>query len=275
MPEITVKEFDKFRELIHQKAGISIADNKIQLVQARVGRRLRFHDMHSFDEYYKLVVDDRSGHEMVQLLDAISINLTSFFREPSHFQFLNDVMPRVMEEKKKSGNSRIRAWSAGCSSGEEPYTLGMNIGEHCGVSADGWDAKILGTDLSTRVLAEAQAGVYHGDKVRSIAPHLLRKYLVQGTGEWSDNFRVGPQLSSMVVFRRLNLMDPKYPFKGPFDFIFCRNVMIYFNREFQQTLINRFYDYLGPGGYLFIGHSESLTSLDHKFKYVRPTVYKK
>lgn len=272
MAELTFKEFEKFRELIYDSAGITLADNKMELVQARVGRRVNHHGFKTYDEYYSYVTADKSGGELVHLLDAISINLTSFFREPSHFEFMNEVLPGMLAAKQKAGDRRIRIWSAGCSTGEEPYTIAMCLLEHTGNA--GWDAKVLATDLSTRVLAIAQQGVYGADRIATVPPALAKTHFKRGTGEWSDHFRVSDHLSAMVVFRRLNLME-KYPFKGPFDFIFCRNVMIYFSRDIQQSLVKRYHDFLGPGGYLFIGHSESLSSLEHKFTYVRPTIYKK
>ncbi|MBW2108606.1 MAG: protein-glutamate O-methyltransferase CheR, partial [Deltaproteobacteria bacterium] len=210
--------------------------------------------------------------ELVRMLDAISTNLTSFFREERHFEFLtNKVFPSWTA---RSGHGeKIRLWSAGCSSGEEPYSLAICMMDYFsgGLPAD---TKILATDLSTKVLNRAQSGVYNAERIKKIPKSTLRKYFQKGVGSQAGEFRVKECIREMIVFRRLNLMDP-FPFKLRFSLICCRNVMIYFDKMTQGRLVNKFYDCLESGGYLFIGHSESLTGIDHRFKYIQPAVYYK
>jgi chemotaxis protein methyltransferase CheR len=203
------------------------------------------------------------------MLDCISTNKTDFFREPLHFAFLRDhILPALSSLK------RIRIWSAACSSGEEPYTIAMTLFD--GVSAPlQWDSKILASDLSTRMLDQAASGIYEEDRVRELPPDTVRRHFLKGRGKLVGMVKVKPHLSDMVLFRRINLMDARYPIKAPLDVIFCRNAMIYFDRATQQQLVNKFHRYLKPGGHLFIGHSESLQWVEHPFRTVAPTIYRK
>jgi chemotaxis protein methyltransferase CheR len=192
-----------------------------------------------------------------------------------HFDLLEQVLlPKLLEVKQKQRTNRIRVWSAGCSTGEEPYSVAMSIASHI-PDLDRWDFRILATDISTRVLAIASRGMYHRSKIAKV-PALFRQRYFQSSrsdGEGND-FQIVPAIRNLIAFRRLNLKEP-YPFKGPFDFIFCRNVMIYFDKKTQESLIQRMAEYLSPGGYLFVGHSESLTGLNHPLTYVKPAVYRK
>ncbi|MCK4389078.1 MAG: protein-glutamate O-methyltransferase CheR [Desulfobacterales bacterium] len=268
--ELSDRDFGRFSALVYEKCGINLQDGKKELVRARLGKRLREGGFEDFRAYYKFLTEDENGDELVRMLDAISTNLTSFFREEKHFDFLKEtVFPSYLE----TGLQRLRFWSAGCSSGEEPYSLAMWLLEHF-AQRSYFDMKILATDISTKVLANAQRGVYPGDRVAKIPEFLLRKHFQRGYGRQGGYFRVKPALRDVVEFKRFNLMEP-FPFKEVFNLILCRNVMIYFDKKTQQGLINKFHESLVDGGYLFIGHSESLTGFGHRFKYIKPSVYGK
>lgn len=271
---LTNDDFQAFSNLVRAKAGINLHEGKRELVRARLSRRVRECNFQTFRDYYDFVVSDETGDELIQVLDSISTNLTNFFREPKHFNFMNEKMlPALVAEREKKGPRRLRIWSAGCSTGEEPYTIAMTVLEFSPRIAD-WDFKILATDISTRVLKSAWEGEYPMDRLRDVPHAQLRKYFTKGTGYRDGWFRVRDEIRNLIVFRRFNLMET-FPFKHPLDLIFCRNVMIYFDKATQARLVNKFYGALNPGGYLFIGHSESLTGVDHGFKYVQPTVYRK
>jgi chemotaxis protein methyltransferase CheR len=203
------------------------------------------------------------------MLDLISTNKTDFFREPKHFEFLRErILPEMVSTK------RIRIWSSACSTGEEPYTIAMTLYEGVQSPAQ-WDFKILASDLSTRVLAKAAAGTYDEERMRDVPPDIVKRHFLRGRGESAGLLKVKPHLADMIRFQHLNLMDDKFPIRNPLDLIFCRNVMIYFDRPTQETLVNKFYRYLKPGGHLFIGHSESLQWVTHPFKAIAPTIYRK
>lgn len=266
---ITTDEFQQFRTLIYDESGISLSDQKKSLLASRLSKRLRDLGLATFSEYYAHVREDHTRQEFTQLLDLISTNKTDFFREPKHFDFLRErILPELESEK------RIRIWSSACSTGEEPYTIAMTLFESVQHPSQ-WEFKILASDLSTRVLAKAASGVYDEDRFRDVPPDVLQRHFLRGRGEQTGVFKVKPHLASAITFRRLNLMDDRFPIKNPLDLIFCRNVMIYFDRPTQQTLVNKFHHYLKPGGYLFIGHSESLQWVDHPFKSLAPTIYQK
>ncbi len=271
--ELTDAQFEKISQLVRRLCGINLHTGKRQLVKARLNKRLRALGLKDFGAYLSVLEKDVSGNELVTMLDALSTNLTSFFRESAHFDFLRqEVLPEILQS---SGNRRLRVWSAGCSTGEEPYTIGVTLHEAI-PNPDLWDIKILATDLSTQVLARAAKGIYGPERLKDVSQALVRKYFqsVKNPVDGAPAYQVKDQLRRLVTFARLNLME-NWPMKGPFDIIFCRNVMIYFEKPVQEKLINRYYDLLGPGGYMFLGHSESLTGTSHRFKYVQPTVYRK
>lgn len=273
--DLTDADFEKFRRIIYDTAGITLNEGKKELLRARLGKILRRRGLRSFSDYLKAVEADRSGEELTLLLDAISTNVTSFYREPDHFHFIEStVIPALAAARTSPETRKVRIWCAGCSTGEEPYTLAITLRETL-PGVDGWDARILATDISTRVLQVARNGVYSQDKLKTMPSPVASRWFVptevHGDGGY---FRVQPAIRKMVTFAHLNL-HAEYPFKGPFDAIFCRNVMIYFDRPTQESLVNRYYRYLADGGYLFIGHSESLNSVSHPFTYVRPAVYRK
>jgi len=267
--KITSKEFECFRTLIYGESGISLTQQKQSLLESRLSKRLRELGIETFSQYYDKVTGDRTREEFTRMLDLISTNKTDFFREPKHFDFLREViLPELIPEK------RIRIWSSACSTGEEPYTIAITLFENVQNPSE-WDFKILASDLSTRVLAKAASGIYDEERVRDMPTGMLRRHFLRGCRDSMGSFKVKPHLASMIRFRRLNLMDDDFPIKSPLDLIFCRNVMIYFDRPTQETLVNKFYRYLKPGGYLFIGHSESLQWINHPFRSLAPTIYQR
>ena len=275
MPELVLKdsEFQKFSRYVYNKCGINLHDGKKELVKARLGKILRQRDFRSFRQYYDYVVNDKSGNELILLLDSISTNLTYFFRESQHFDFLKtNALPEIMNSKSSSGNGCLRFWSAGCSSGEEVYSIAMAVNE--ALNTGNWQTKILATDLSTKVLAAASAGVYAKKRVEAIPYVLKRRYFQKGNNKWKGYFKVKQELRKRIDFQRLNFME-EFHFAQPFDVIFCRNVMIYFDNPTKETLVGKFFRHLAHGGYLFIGHAESLTGIKHQFKYIQPSVYQK
>ncbi len=268
--KLSEAEFIQISNLVKELCGINLHDGKKELVKARLSKRMRQLGMTSFQQYIDHVRQD-TDKEITTMLDILSTNLTYFFREPRHLEYLREVvLPEAMASK---GNKKLRIWSAGCSSGEEPYSIAMVLNEAV-PNLDSWDAAILATDLSTRVLQTASQGIYRQERFRELPRHLITKYFVCIQSKPEKVYRTGPKLRKLVHFARLNLMET-WPMKGPFDVIFCRNVMIYFDKPTQGKLINRYFDILRPGGMLFLGHSESLTGIDHKFKYVQPATYKK
>lgn len=273
--QISEQEFEMFRRLIYDKSGIHLNPAKKNLLQTRLMKRLHQLKCESFFQYYRHIKDDPTGEELIVMLNAVSTNLTKFFREEEHFSFLdNTALPDLIARKHKNGERRLRVWSAGCSSGEEAYSIGITVLNHIETPFV-WDIKILGTDISTDILEKAAEGIYEEEKVISIPKDQLHAYFLKGDGSYHGYYKVKPILQHIISFRRLNLIDDHYPFKGRFDFIFCRNVMIYFDKKIQEGIVNRFYNYLEEGGYLFIGHSESLNWVKSPFKYVMPAVYRK
>jgi chemotaxis protein methyltransferase CheR len=258
-------QFSRIVELLHAHCGIRMREGKEGLVRARLAKRLRATGAENFEDYLELVTRDPARTEFREMVDVLTTNKTSFFREAAHFDFLQDtVLPACP--------GPIRLWSAGCSTGEEPYTLAMLLRESL-PDASAQRARILATDISHRVLATAKAGVYSREALAEVPPAVVQKYW-RRAADSADGARLEalPSLRSLVQFGRLNLMEP-WPMRGPFDAILCRNVMIYFDKATQQALVERYWAMLRPGGYLFVGHSESLTGLTHRFRYVQPAVY--
>ena len=265
--------FQKFSALVYEKTGIYLKPEKRELLNARLGKRLRTTGIKSFKEYYEYVMHDRSGDELVQLIDVVSTNFTSFFREQAHFDFLiQKILPELVSEEKTRGRELV-FWSSASSSGEEPYTMAMVL-EEFAQSQPGFRYRIMATDISTRVLEQAKLGVYTDDKICKVPTIYLKKYFQRGVGRSAGYVKIKANIRNKVAFNHFNLMG-KFPWNENLDIIFCRNVMIYFNRETQQELARKFYNALIPGGYLFIGHSESISSLSHEFVQLDATVYKK
>ncbi|MBN4054164.1 protein-glutamate O-methyltransferase [Nitrospira defluvii] len=266
---ISDSEFQKFREFLYRESGISLGDHKKSLVISRLSKRLRNLGLNTFSEYYDYVSGGRGDEEFIRMLDLLSTNKTDFFREQHHFDFLAEsILPEI------APHQTFRVWSSACSSGEEPYSIAMTLCEGLGPSA-GNRCKILASDLSTRVLDKAMGAVYEMERVSSLDKLLLKRFFLRGSGSNHEKVKVKHHVSKMVLFRRINLMDDRFPIKTPLDLIFCRNVMIYFDRPTQERLVGKFYRYLKEGGYLFIGHSESLNYVKHPFKQILPTIYRK
>lgn len=263
------EQFENIRSMVHQLAGIHLHDGKKELVKARLAKRIRHLQLHNPEEYIAYVRSDTTGRELIAMLDALSTNLTYFFREPKHFDFLqNQILPKLIEKREK-----IRIWSSGCSSGEEPYSIAMLLREMV-PETQSIDMRILATDLSTRVLAVACRGEYNEESFHDTPAGLIYKNFEVIQTKPRKIYKVLPHLRKLIHFARLNLMDP-WPMKGPFDVIFCRNVMIYFDKPTQNQLVNRYYDLLDNGGVLLLGHSESLTGTNHRFQYCQPATYMK
>jgi chemotaxis protein methyltransferase CheR len=262
--QLTDAHFLAISALAYDVAGIKLPPGKEGLVRSRLAKRLRARGLGSYDDYLALVRDPAGG-ELAEMIDALTTNKTDFFREPAHFDFLRQrVLPAT-------GGAPLRLWSAGCSTGEEPYTLAMVLHDALPDVARR-DVKILATDISRRVLTHAKAGVYADAAMQGVPPELRRRHFARTPN--GAGWEAGASLRSLVTFAPLNLMGA-WPMRGPFQAIFCRNVMIYFDRATQQTLVRRFHDLLEPGGYLFVGHSESLSALSHGFDYVQPAVYRR
>ena len=250
--KLTEKDFLNFKKLVQEKCGIHLHEGKKELVRARLGKRLRETQFKTFRQYYNYLVEEDTGEELTQVLNAISTNLTSFFRESNHFSYLEkEILPFYLNS---SHPRQLNIWSAGCSSGEEAYSLAICLQENL-ESQSPWRAKILATDISTKVLSKAVSGVYYESRIENIPHHVIRKYFQKGQGRWNGYFRLKPLIRNMVAVKRFNLMSPFY-FDKNFDIIFCRNVMIYFDKKVQEKLVNKFCDRLNPGGHLFIGHSD-------------------
>jgi len=268
--ELSDCDFGKIRRFMYETYGINLHDGKKELVRARLGRRLRQGKFGSFTEYLDFVTGTGGVDELTAMIDSLSTNLTGFFREENHF----DCLRRIIADMTESARSlpMLRIWCAGCSTGEEAYSLAMTVREH--LKVQNCATRIVATDISTRVLRTAVKGVYRADRIGSIPDALVKKYFQIGSGTRRGYYRVKKDLRDMVTFERFNLMDTP-PFRDSFDTIFCRNVMIYFDKKTQERLIARLYDALETGGWLFIGHSESLTGMQHRFTYVEPNVYRK
>jgi len=261
-----------FKELIHRISGIYLSEQKKKLVVARLSRRLRALGLDTFTQYYQYVTENPAGSSEVEnLINRITTNKTDFFREMHHFDFLkNEVLPAVIAGGESTGHRRLRIWSAGCSTGEEPYSIAIIVSEVF-KNHRGWDIKILATDLDTEVLQHASRGHYATQTLIPVPAEYLAKYFVRST----DGYIVSDTLKYMVAFRKLNFMNANFPMKNPFDIIFCRNVIIYFDQPTKIDLMNKFHAHLKPQGLIFIGHSESLMSMKDKFKYIKHTVYQK
>jgi chemotaxis protein methyltransferase CheR len=267
-------EFRFLRGFVLEQCGISLSDQKRQLVQGRLQRRLRTLGLKDFRGYCDLLRTD-SASEMGELASAISTNVTSFFREAHHYDLLADeLLPRWLQQKRRDGD-RLRIWSAGCSSGEEPYALAMVLAEaleqRTGVAVD---AKVLATDLSPQALEAARKGMYSLDRISGISDERCRRWLLRGSGEFEGLACVHPRLRELVTIQPLNLLHD-WPMRGPFDAIFCRNVVIYFDQPTKQRLFRRYAELLPAGGYLFLGHSESLHGINDDFELIGRTVYRR
>jgi chemotaxis protein methyltransferase CheR len=274
---ISDREFSLLRTLIEREAGIHLSGAKKALVIARLSRRLRALGLSSFGAYYEIVSDPRGADERVHMLDAISTNETSFFRELKHFDFLvREVLPAWREAAAAGRRPRfVRVWSAGCSTGEEPYSLAMVLLTHL-PPTDGWRIEILATDLSTRVLDRARAGIWPVEKAEAIPGEYRRAFMLRGVRDQEGTMKAGPELRRVVRFAQLNLTAENYPVPHGCDLLFCRNVLIYFDQPIRVQVTSRLIGHLQPAGYLFLGHAETLhASCTADLATVMPTVYVK
>lgn len=270
--QLPPKCYERLRRLVYEHSRINLGDKKLELVQSRLAKRLRALEVKSYEAYCDLVESKAGDAELEHLINAISTNHTFFFREAAHFDFMTH---RVLPEFVASGAKHpFRLWSAASSSGEEAYTLAIVLSEFSRQRQKlGWSIEC--TDISSRILESASRAIYPHERLQKIERETLRRYFQKGQNKWEGFFRVKAELRNQVHFQRLNLLKPPYPFNQPFEVIFCRNVMIYFDRPTQEELVGHLSQFLVPGGYLMIGHSESLTGIDHKLHTVQPAIYQK
>jgi chemotaxis protein methyltransferase CheR len=274
MKPISDREFSRYRKLIYGKAGICLSPTKKAFLEARLTRRVRELGMDSFHAYYQYVTQDQNGNELEQLLDRISTNETHFFREPRQFEFLEQ---QIFPDWQAQGDSglrprRIRVWSAGCSTGEEPYSLAMILLDHF-PRGSGWEIEIIATDLSSRALKSAGKAVWAIAKAKEIRQSYLKRFMLKGTGSQQAYMKAGAEIQAIIRFQQLNLNDDHYSIPGPFDLIFCRNVLIYFDAASRARVVHRLVNCLVPGGFLLVGHAESLNGVSDCIRHVRPTIY--
>ncbi len=268
--EFTDQHFESLRELVHELTGISMSDHKKDLLYGRLTRRLRVLQLDNFDDYYS-ILKNNPGEELQNFINAVTTNLTSFFREKHHFEYLRD---SVLPSKTKSNSLKgLRIWSAGCSTGEEAYSIAMLLRENI-PNIDSMDIKILASDLDTNVVQTASMGVYDETRVQDMDPARIKQWFQKGTGDNRGKVRVRKELRDMITFQQVNLMQ-EWPNKDKFDVVFCRNVVIYFDKPTQKVLFNRFADSIKPEQHLFIGHSETLHKLTDRFELIGKTIYRR
>ena len=263
---LSARDFSRLKQFIYDECGINITDAKRTMLETRLQKRLKQLSISSFSEYCDYLFSQKGREdELTHMIDQVTTNKTDFFREPAHFDYLTrKVLPEITRSRRP-----VTIWSAGCSSGEEPYTLAMVLKEY------GCDFIVLATDISTKVLDKAKLAVYDTERVDPIPDPLRRKYLLKSKDPAKKLYRVVPELREHVRFRRLNFMEGDFGFREPIDVIFCRNVIIYFDKVTQERLLNSFCRYLAPRGYLFMGHSETLLGMDVPLTPVAPTVYRR
>jgi chemotaxis protein methyltransferase CheR len=264
-PALSPSEFEHIRRLAQQNFGLHLKDGKQGLVVARLGKELRRHGFTSYQQYCHHVEADPNGTAMMELANALTTNFTSFLREPAHFDFLKSTFVDELLDR-----NAVEIWTAACSTGEEPYSILFTLLEAMGATAD---IRILATDLSTRALRAAAAAVYDSARVEALTPGWPQKYFLRGNGKWQGFYRVKPEYRERVQFQRFNLISSQLPSRK-FPAVFCRNVAIYFDKPTQAAVVKRLASTLIPGGYIFIGHSESLAGVDHNLEYVRPALYR-
>ncbi|MCE8022140.1 chemotaxis protein CheR [Halomonas sp. MCCC 1A11036] len=260
---LTDEDFSRIRQLIYQRAGIVLAEHKREMVYSRLAKRLRHHGLTRFNDYLERLARQPDSREWEAFTNALTTNLTAFFREMHHF-------PILAEHVRKSSGP-VRVWSAAASTGEEPYSIAMTLQESLGSRAA--EARVVATDIDTEALARARAGVYPVEQVRKLDEERVRRFFQKGRGQHEGLARVRPEVSSMVEFLSMNLLASQWPVKGPFDAIFCRNVMIYFDKQTQARILERFAPLLKPDGLLFAGHSENFSYISKVFRLRGQTVY--
>lgn len=271
---LTDREFKLFQSLIHKEAGIYLSEVKKALLVGRLSRRIRELGLDSFEAYYRHVVEGSHPAERVELINNICTHETQFFREPRQFEFLEQTLAPRWRAEGEAGTrpKQVRAWSAACSSGEEPVSLAMSLLHHFPASA-GWTVEVLATDISTRVLDKARAATWAIERAGQIPPTYLKRFMLRGTGEHQNRMKAGPEIRSVVRFQQLNLQADSYAVGDGFDLIFCRNVLIYFNAASKEHVVTRLLGRLAEDGLLFLGHAESLTGMRDQPRAIIPTVY--
>ncbi len=268
---LTDRDFQTIRKLVYDHTGITLSDGKKDMIYSRLVRRLRQLGLHRFRDYVALL-EDESSDEIGNFINSVTTNLTAFFREQHHFDYLRDeLLPELM--KRRATDRRIRIWSAGCSTGEEPYSIAMTVREVIPENS-GWQVRILATDLDTNVLATASRGVYSEERLNGVPKAMLKRWFLRGKGANAGKVRVREGLRRMILFKQLNLMK-EWPVKPGVDILFCRNVVIYFDKPTQRKLFDRFADVLADEGHLFIGHSETLYKVSDRFRLLGKTIYRK
>jgi chemotaxis protein methyltransferase CheR len=269
------EEFSRYRRFIEGELGIKMPPVKKVMLEARLQKRLKATGLASFRDYYHHVFENGDDAELISLIDAVTTNKTDFFREPSHFDYLvQSVIPNLLASPEVGRRRDLAVWSAGCSTGEEPYTIAMFLSEYREANL-GLRFSVLASDISSRVLEAARTAIYDEEKAKPIPEELKKKYLLRSKDKSRGLVRICPELRALVTFQRINLMDRRYGIEGAMDVIFCRNVIIYFDRPTQEKLVGRLARCLREGGYLFMGHSETLMGMDLPLKSAAPTVYKK
>ena len=276
IPTMSDVEFKRFSDYIYLECGINLPLAKRIMLTARLYKRLRALGMKNFSDYYDYVLSPKGyDEELGSMIDVVTTNKTEFFREAGHFDYLADfALPELTNSKRFRLSNRINLWCAGCSTGEEAYTLAIVLSEFFNSNRKG-EFSILATDISTQVLSKAEQAIYCEDTVKTVPMELKRKYMMRGKGSKVGFCRIVPELRNCITFKRLNLIDKDFGIRTMMDIIFCRNVVIYFDKQTQTELFRKFYNQLAPGGYLFIGNSETLHRLNDQFKSVAPTIYRK
>ncbi len=268
--QFTDRDFRCLQRLVARHTGITLSPAKRDMLYSRLARRLRALGLRRFKEYCALLQEDGNSEELRHFTNAVTTNLTAFFREPHHFDYLRDEFLPAMIER-RADRRRLRIWSAGCSTGEEPYSIAITLAE---TMPRDWDVRILATDLDSNVLDRARQGIYSEERTAEVPERLKRKWFLRGRAGHQGKVRVRRELRDMIRFRQLNLMH-EWPMRGPFDAIFCRNVIIYFDKPTQSRLMDRFADILADDGRLFLGHSETLYRVTDRFQLLGRTIYRK
>ncbi|MBE9519807.1 MAG: protein-glutamate O-methyltransferase CheR [Proteobacteria bacterium] len=273
MMKMTDREFRQLRELVYERLGINLTEKKRSMLIGRLQKLLRTSSFKNFQDYYEYLVNDSSMTAMTELINRVTTNYSFFYRGKSHFEFfVQSALPEVVASLKRQNSRDLRVWTAGCSTGEEPYMLAILMREFFGNGYGMWDGGILATDISEKVLNFALEGVYPEDRTKEVPVQLKHKYFNKLT---DGQLAIKESIKREVIFRKFNLKNTNYPFKKPFQIIFCRNVMIYFDKQTRDTLLHRFYEATEPDGYLFIGHSETLGREQNLYKYIMPAVYRR
>jgi len=269
LDKLTDDEFAFFKAIVYREAGIKLSDMKVALLQSRIMRRMRALQISTFRDY-RNYLNDYYQDEIVDFINAVTTNKTEFLRENKHFDFM---LSTALPNFEKSNREEIRIWSAGCSTGEEPYSIAVTCCEY--FNKNKIPVKILATDIDTQVLIQGYTGIYPKNTIDVFTPTIQQRYFNAINTEKGVQYQIVPEVKKMITFKRLNLLDNTYPMRKKFDIIFCRNVIIYFDKDTQRVLFEKMYNYIADDGFLFIGHSENLSGVNSNFKSVGHTIYRK